>query len=67
MIKTERSQWTLLTEKDLLDVHKLQSIPEVERFNTLGLPKDFEDEFAFSWVEAIMGAGIFPDDARKNG
>lgn len=42
MIKTDRTIWTLLERDDLKKIHQLQSIPKVERFNTLGIPKDFE-------------------------
>jgi len=33
----------LITESDLEAIHQLQSIPEVDRYNTLGIPKDFEE------------------------
>lgn len=42
MIHTLRTHWQLIQEKDLPKIHALQSIPEVEKFNTLGLPENFE-------------------------
>jgi RimJ/RimL family protein N-acetyltransferase len=42
MIQTKHTHWRLIIEMDLPLIHELQSIPEVERFNTLGLPENFE-------------------------
>ena len=42
-LTTERLSLRLFEESDLEAIHKLQSIPEVDRYNTLGIPKDFEE------------------------
>ena len=43
ILSTENLSLRLFTESDLTAIHKLQSIPEVDRYNTLGIPKDFEE------------------------
>ena len=42
-LSTERLSLRLIVESDLEAIHQLQSIPEVDRYNTLGIPKDFEE------------------------
>ena len=42
-ILTERLELKEISWDDLEDIHKLHSIPEVDQFNTLGLPKDIEE------------------------
>ena len=42
MIKTNRLSIEKVTRKDLESIHKLNSIPEVDKFNTLGIPDSFE-------------------------
>ncbi len=39
---TERLKLRLLQESDIEEVHKLLSIPEVDQYNTLGIPKNIE-------------------------
>lgn len=42
-LKTKRLTLRLFVESDLEAIHVLQSIPEVDRYNTLGIPKDFDE------------------------
>lgn len=42
-ISTERLILTELTWADLNDVHNLHSVPEVDQFNTLGIPQTLEE------------------------
>ncbi|MCF6361527.1 MAG: GNAT family N-acetyltransferase [Cyclobacteriaceae bacterium] len=42
-LHTKRLSLRLITESDLEEIHLLQSIPEVDKYNTLGIPKDFEE------------------------
>jgi RimJ/RimL family protein N-acetyltransferase len=42
-IKSTRLLLTEITWGDLEDIHTLHSIPEVDEFNTLGIPKDIEE------------------------
>ena len=42
-IVTRRLELTEITWADLENIHKLQSIFEVDEFNTLGIPKDIEE------------------------
>ena len=43
LLSTLRLNLRLITGSDLEAIHVLQSIPEVDRYNTLGIPKDFEE------------------------
>jgi ribosomal-protein-alanine N-acetyltransferase len=43
MFQTHRLYIRLLAETDLSNMHQLNSIPEVDEYNTLGLPKSIED------------------------
>ncbi len=43
MLTTKQLSLRLITETDLEAIHKLQSIPEVDRYNTLGIPKGFDE------------------------
>jgi RimJ/RimL family protein N-acetyltransferase len=42
-IITSRLVLKEITWDDLEDVHRLHSVPEVDQYNTLGIPKDLED------------------------
>ena len=42
-IITERLLLREIGWKDLEDIHRLHSIPEVDEFNTLGIPKDLDE------------------------
>jgi len=43
MIETYRLTLITITSADLEDIHKLHSIPEVDRYNTLGIPENMEE------------------------
>jgi RimJ/RimL family protein N-acetyltransferase len=47
-----------ITKNDLQLVHELHSIPELDEFNTLGIPKDLEE------TKKVIQSGI--DDQSKN-
>jgi RimJ/RimL family protein N-acetyltransferase len=42
-IKTNRLILITISPKDLDNIHKLHSIPEVDRYNTLGIPENLEE------------------------
>jgi [ribosomal protein S5]-alanine N-acetyltransferase len=42
-LKSERLMLIEISWNDLEDIHKLHSFPEVDEFNTLGIPKDIEE------------------------
>jgi len=42
-ITTERLELKEVTWDDLLEIHQLHSIPEVDEFNTLGIPSTIDD------------------------
>ena len=42
-IESARLTFSEISWDDLEDIHHLHSFPEVDEFNTLGLPKDLED------------------------
>ncbi len=42
-LQTPKLSLRLTVESDLENIHILQSLPEVDKYNTLGLPKDFEE------------------------
>ncbi len=42
-IHTERLILKEITEKDAEIIHQLHSLPEVDKFNTLGIPKNLEE------------------------
>lgn len=42
-IITERLLLREITWNDLEDIHRLHSVPEVDKFNTLGIPKDLDE------------------------
>lgn len=42
-LKTQRLNLRPISEKDIENIHKLHSLPETDRFNTLGIPKDVNE------------------------
>ncbi|WP_420602343.1 GNAT family N-acetyltransferase [Flagellimonas sp.] len=42
-IESERLRLQEISWDDLSDIHKLHSNPEVDKYNTLGIPKDIEE------------------------
>jgi len=42
-IESTRLKLLEITWNDLMDIHRLHSFPEVDEFNTLGIPKSIED------------------------
>ena len=50
---TNRLKLSEISTKDIESVHELHSIPEVDEFNTLGIPKNIEDteKFVASLIE----------------
>ncbi len=59
MIESERLLLRYLKKSDLRDMHELSCIPEVEKFNTMGIPDDI------SVTKAILKDRIH-DNKRKN-
>jgi [ribosomal protein S5]-alanine N-acetyltransferase len=53
MITTKRTSLKLIELSDLNFIHELHSIAEIDKFNTLGIPKDIEETrfIITSWVE----------------
>jgi RimJ/RimL family protein N-acetyltransferase len=43
ILKTKRLTLRLIKQSDIEDIHNLHSIPEVDKFNTLGIPKDLSE------------------------
>jgi RimJ/RimL family protein N-acetyltransferase len=74
-LKSKRLILREITLDDLEDIHQLHSIPEVDEFNTLGIPKDIEEtrklikpaieaqtkspRTAYEWVIESKGNGAF--------
>jgi RimJ/RimL family protein N-acetyltransferase len=54
-IVTERLQLTAVSLSELEDIHALQSLPEVDQYNTSGIPSSIEETRArvSGWVEAL--------------
>ena len=42
-LKTERLNLKLISEKDIENIHKLHSLTETDKFNTLGIPKNITE------------------------
>lgn len=53
-IETSRLILITITEEDLEYIHKLHSIPEVDRYNTLGIPENLEETRKL--VEPVIAA-----------
>ncbi len=53
-LETERLILSEVTINDLEEIHQLHSIPEVDEFNTLGIPKTIEDteKIVYPLIEA---------------
>jgi [ribosomal protein S5]-alanine N-acetyltransferase len=58
-IFSERITLKLIDESDLDVIHELHARPEVDEFNTLGIPKDIKE------TEGIIGPWIF-DNNKEN-
>ena len=43
IVESERLRLREITWNDIETIHALHSIPEVDEFNTLGIPKDIEE------------------------
>nr|WP_319571825.1 hypothetical protein [uncultured Draconibacterium sp.] len=46
-LKTERLSLLEIEMDDLISLHRLHSIPEVDEFNTLGIPESIKDTEKF--------------------
>ncbi|NQZ44600.1 MAG: GNAT family N-acetyltransferase [Flavobacteriaceae bacterium] len=59
-LRSERLRLTALHENDLDNVHRLHSIPEVDAYNTLGIPEDLEatKRIVESWLQDLEVAPI---------
>ena len=55
-IETDRLLLEELSLRDLEEVHRLHSIPEVDQFNTLGIPRDLEESRAHVQEEVEAAA-----------
>ena len=53
-LHSERLILNEITAEDVTDIHQLHSIPEVDEFNTLGIPESIED--SRQYVEEILRA-----------
>lgn len=42
-LKSERLRFKDISIQDLEEIHRLHSVPEVDKFNTLGIPKNIEE------------------------
>ena len=49
---SKRLQLRLIQQSDIEAIHKLQSLPEVDKYNTLGIPKDLEE------TKAVMASSF---------
>nr|WP_298996174.1 GNAT family N-acetyltransferase [uncultured Allomuricauda sp.] len=52
-LKTERLLIRLVSLKDLEEIHELHSLPETDRFNTLGIPRNIDEtkEVLMEWTD----------------
>ena len=55
MIKTDRLILRRITKEDVADIHVMNSFSEVERYNTIGIPKTIEDTAAILAKEISAG------------
>ena len=58
-IETSRLVLITITEEDIEYIHKLHSIPEVDRYNTLGIPVNLEETRKLA-EPIIVAQGITP-------
>lgn len=51
-LKTARLKLSLVCEADLQSIHELHSLPETDKFNTLGIPKNIyeTEEIVSDWI-----------------
>lgn len=56
ILKSKRLEIRFVNESDLKAIHQLLILPETDRFNTLGLPKNIEVTKLFidDWVKAMQ-------------
>lgn len=49
---TRRLQISPVTRNDLVDIHELHSLPEIDRYNTLGIPEDISEtrQILTDWI-----------------
>ena len=57
-IETKRLLLTEISWEDLENIHHIHSVPEVDKFNTLGIPKDLDE------TKSVMKPDI--EDQQKN-
>jgi len=52
-MESERLVFKLIEEADLPNIHLLHSLPETDRYNTLGMPKDIDStkKIIMPWIE----------------
>lgn len=68
-LKTERLNLRPISEKDIVNIHKLYSLPETDQFNTFGIPKKINEtkRIVEKWVSDSNGIYLHyllanPDD-----
>lgn len=59
-LKTQRLNLRPISEKDIENIHKLHSLPETDKFNTLGIPKDISE------TKIIAEQWIFDNNLENN-
>lgn len=59
VLKSERIHIRSILNSDLDAIHKLHSLPETDRFNTLGIPENIEQ------TEAIINLWLSEDNKEK--
>lgn len=59
---TERLSLLLVKRSDLADIHELHSLPETDKYNTLGIPEDIEQtsRILTSWISKCK-ASVCPE------
>jgi RimJ/RimL family protein N-acetyltransferase len=59
-ILTERTRLRLIELSDLASIHRLHSLPEVDEFNTLGIPKDIDETASVikPWIDENQSEGV---------
>lgn len=58
-LKTARLKLSLVSEADLQSIHELHSLPETDKFNTLGIPENIYE------TEAIVSDWISKNNSGK--
>ena len=59
-LKTERLNLKPISENDINNIHKLHSLPETDKFNTLGIPKSILE------TEIIVEGWISENNSENN-